>query len=54
MNAYSGVVYQAVSGQWSFRISDDECEVCGGGGYDNEADAVEAMTDMLSSYPEGA
>jgi len=53
MNAYSGEVYQAVSGQWSWRITDDEGEVCGGAGYDEEEDASEAMADVLASYQEG-
>lgn len=54
MNAYSGEVYQAVSGQWSWRITDDDGELCGGAGYEEEDDAVEAMADMMASYLEGA
>ena len=53
MSAYTGQVYQASSGQWSWRISDDNGEVCGGAGYEVEEDAAEAMADMLSSYQEG-
>ena len=53
MSAYTGEVYQASSGQWSWRITDDEGEVCGGAGYDEEEDAEEAMSDVLSSYQEG-
>ena len=53
MGAYSGEVYQAVSGQWSWRITDDDGEVCGGAGYDEEEDAAEAMADVLASYQEG-
>ena len=53
MSAYMGQVYQASSGQWSWRITDDDGEVCGGAGYEGEEDAAEEMTDMLTSYREG-
>lgn len=53
MSAYTGQVYQASSGQWSWRISDDDGEVCGGAGYEAEEDAADAMADMLASYREG-
>lgn len=50
MNDYQGEVYQANSGQWSWRIFDDQGEVCGGAGYSSEDSAQEAMSDELSFY----
>lgn len=50
MSAYTGQVYQAESGQWSWRISDDQGEVCGGAGYATEDSAQQAMSDELSIY----
>ena len=47
MNDYKGQVYQAQSGQWSWRISDDLGEVCGGAGHSSEDSAQQAMNDQL-------
>lgn len=47
MNDYKGQVYQAQSGQWSWRISDDQGEVCGGAGHASEDSAQQAMNDQL-------
>lgn len=45
--ATQGEVYQAPSGQWSWRIFDDQGEVCGGAGYESEDSAQQAMADEL-------
>lgn len=47
MNDYKGQVYQAQSGQWSWRISDDQGEVCGGAGHASQDSAQQAMNDQL-------
>lgn len=47
MDDVQGEVYKAPSGQWSWRIFDDQGEVCGGAGYESEDSAQQAMTDEL-------
>lgn len=50
---FTGETYQAPSGQWSWRINNDQGEICGGAGYDSEDSAQEAMNDQLQTYLDG-
>jgi len=47
---FDGETWQAESRQWSFCILQDGEEIAGGGGYDSEADALDALNEMLSDY----
>ena len=47
---YTGEAYKAPSGQWSWRVSDNEGELCGGAGYDDQESAEAAMLDQLAQY----
>lgn len=53
MTAYNGQVYQAQSGQWSWRISDNQAEICGGAGYLSEDEAQQAMAEELNQLSGG-
>jgi hypothetical protein len=48
----TGETYQAPSGQWSWRISDDESEICGGAGYDDQESAANDMEEQMAQYAE--
>jgi len=50
MNGIDGEVYQAQSGQWSFRVTCDGEELCGGGGFYSEDQARDAMAEVLADY----
>lgn len=43
-----GTTYQAKSGQWSWRIYDEDGDICAGSGYSSEESAEQAMNDELS------
>nr|CRY96487.1 hypothetical protein [uncultured prokaryote] len=47
---YTGKAYKTKSGQWAWRISDEQGELCGGGGYASEESAEQAMNDELATY----
>lgn len=47
---YTGEAYQAQSGQWSWRISDDDGEICGGAGYEDQESAEADMLDHMAQY----
>ena len=51
---YDGHVYQAPSGQFSWKITEDGNEICGGAGYATEAQAVADCEDILWNYDENA
>lgn len=38
-------VYRVPSGQWSWRIFDEDGDICAGAGFDSEDEAIEAMHD---------
>jgi len=50
MNGIDGEVFKAQSGQWSFRVTCDGEELCGGGGYRTEGEATDAMSEVLADY----
>lgn len=47
---YSGRVYQAGSGQWSWGIEKDGIEIVGGAGYPSEEEAKLDMEVELQQY----
>lgn len=47
---YTGEAYQAQSGQWSWQISDDDGELCGGAGYEDQESAEADMLDHMAQY----
>lgn len=47
---YTGEAYKAPSGQWSWRVSDNEGELCGGAGYDDQESAEADMLDQLAQH----
>lgn len=50
---YTAETYQATSGQWSWRISDEQGEICGGAGYATKESAEQAMNDEMTYYQTG-
>lgn len=51
--AFVGTVYQAPSGQWSFRIDTPEGPHCAGGGFDTDDDAQTEMWSILGGLNHG-
>jgi uncharacterized protein YegP (UPF0339 family) len=47
----TGEVHQASSGQWAWRIFDDDGDVCAGAGYESEDEARQAMQEYLTFIP---
>lgn len=52
--AYSGYVYLAPSGQWSWTIYLGSEECCAGAGYENVDDARAGCGEVLFDYDENA
>jgi hypothetical protein len=49
---YTGETYLAESGQWSWRVTEDESDLCAGAGYPDQESAEEDMLEHLTQYEE--
>ena len=50
MNEFDGEVHQTDAKQWVFRIFRGGLEVCGGGGFDSEDEACNALSAVMATY----
>ena len=53
MSDITGEIYQAASGQWSFRVMMGGEEIVGGGGFADPVEADCALSEVLASYAAG-